>query len=374
MNKYFDYSSTTEVASEILESYQEVLKKYYVNSESLYPRGAEVNHLMEKSREKIASLLKVLPKEIIFTSSGSEANNLAIKGTALKRSHLGKHIITTVVEHSSVFHSCQWLEKYLGFEVTYLPVDQSGVISLEDLTHALRQDTILVSIMYINNESGAIMPIDEIKKIIRKYPNCYFHVDCVQALGKIKVDFTDIDLASISAHKLNGLKGSGLLMKKQHVQLAELISAGQQEFGLRGGTANAPVNMVLAKTIRLALQRFELGYTKVVELHDYLYQQLEKIPNIVLNSSSNGTPFIINFSCLTVTSQVMMNALALDGFEVSAQSTCDSSLAKSRVISQMFKDENRLKGTIRISLSYQHNKQDVDALLAAIKESIKKYG
>jgi len=374
MNKYFDYSSTTPVSNEILDSYYDVLKKYFVNSESLYPRGTEVNSLMEKSRAKIASLLNVLPKEVIFTGSGSEANNLAIKGTALKRSHLGKHIITTSVEHSSVANSCKWLQEYFGFEITYLPVNELGVISIDDLKNAIRKDTILVSVMYINNESGAIMPIEEIKPIVRKYPNCYFHVDCVQAMGKIAIDFNNIDMATISAHKLNGLKGSGILVRKQHVQLSPVISGGQQEYHLRGGTANAPANMVLAKTIRMVLEALKNDYSKVSALHDYLYSELEKLDNVVLNSPKNGSPFVVNFSCLKVTSQVMMNALAIKGFEVSAQSTCDSNEAKSRVIAQMFKDENRLKGTIRVSLSYSHCKEDVDALLEAIKESIKSYG
>ncbi|NMA16556.1 MAG: cysteine desulfurase [Erysipelotrichia bacterium] len=374
MYTYFDHSSTTPVNDDVLSTYFKILQKYFVNSESIYPRGLEVNNLMEKSREKTASLLNVLPKEVIFTSSGSEANNLAIKGTALKRSNYGKHIISTSIEHSSVDKSLKWLEEHLDFEVTYLPVNQNGVIEIEDLKKALRKDTILVSVMYVNNESGAIMPIDEIKSIVRKYPNCYFHCDCVQAIGKIDFDLSDIDMASISAHKIYGLKGSGVLIKKQHVQISELLSGGQQEFHLRAGTSNAAVNIVFYKTLKKALEAYRDHRNRIKKYHDYLLEELKKLDKVVINSPENGCYGVINFSCLTITSQVMMNALSLKGFEVSAVSTCDSQVAISRVISKMFNDENRLKGTIRVSISHLHSFEDIKGLIEAIKECIEDYG
>ncbi len=374
MYTYFDYSSTTPVNDDVLNTYFKVLNKYYVNSDSIYPRGIEVNNLMEKSREKTASLLNVSAKEVIFTSSGSEANNLAIKGAALKRSEYGKHIISTNVEHSSVTNSLKWLEEYCGFEITYLPVNKNGVIEISDLEKNIRKDTILVSIMYVNNESGAIMPIDEIKRIVRKFPNCYLHCDCVQAVGKIDFDLSDIDMASISAHKIYGLKGSGVLIKKQHVQIAEIISGGQQEYHLRGGTSNAAVNIVFSKTLRLALEAFKANRDKIKKYHDYFIQELKKLDKVVINSPEDGCCGVINFSCLTITSQVMMNALSLKGFEVSASSTCDSLLAISRVISQMYREEDRLKGTIRVSISHLHTLDDIKGLLKAIKECIEDYG
>ena len=371
---YLDHASTTKPCQQVLDTYKQVLDKYYINSESIYPSGVAVNELMEKSRSQIADLLSVKSHEVIFTSGGSEANNLAIKGTALKRSHLGKHIITTAVEHSSVINSCKWLEQYFSFEVTYLPVDEKGCINIDDLKNALRDDTILVSIMYINNESGAIMDIDAVKKNVRSYRNAYLHVDCVQALGKIAIDLQDIDLASFSAHKINGLKGSGFLVKKQHVQLAEVISGGQQEFHLRGGTANACSNIVLAKTLRLALENLPEKQQKCQKLHDYLYQQLSNCDKVVINSSFEGSANIINFSCLTVTSQVMMNALYNKGFEVSAQSTCDSNDAYSRVIAQMTKNKDILKSTIRVSICYENTIDELDQFINALKECIQQYG
>ncbi len=372
--RYFDFASTTPVSSEVLKTYNEVLGKYFVNSESIYPYGLEVDKLMNKSRHQVADLLRVEQKEIIFTASGSEANNLAIKGTAFKQRNKGKHIITSSIEHSSVLNSCRWLEEYEGFEVTYLPVNQEGKVSPKDLEKAIRDDTILVSIMWVNNESGSIQPIEEIKKIVKKKPNCYLHVDCVQALGKLNLDFTDIDMASFSAHKIYGLKGSGFLMKKQHVQIAPLISGGQQENHLRGGTANSPSNIVLGKTVRLALEDLDSKTALVKQYHDYVRKQLEKIDNIVINSPVDCSPYVLNFSCLTIPSEVMMNALGMLDYCVSAQSTCESDTKTSYVISQMYDDFARLRGTIRISFSATQSWDDIYKFVEDLKGVIDKYG
>ncbi len=372
--KYFDYASTTPVNPEVLKTYSEVLARYYVNSESIYPAGLETNKLMNKSRQQVAALLHVEEKEIIFTSGASEASNLAIKGTYFKRKDRGNKIITTCVEHSGVLNSCKWLEEYENANVVYLPVNEQGVISVEDLRREMTDDTILVSIMWVNNESGAIMPIDEVRKIVRKYPNCYFHVDCVQALGKIDLDFTDIDMASFSAHKIYGLKGSGILLKKQHVQLAPIISGGQQELRLRGGTANSPTNMVWGKTLRLALTDIDKKYHIVKGYYDYVRNELEKTDSVVINSPVDGSPYVLNFSCLTIPSEVMMNALSMKDYCVSAQSTCESEQASSHVISQMFSEPDRLKGTIRISFSSLQSWDDIRGFVEDLKEIIVKYG
>ena len=372
--KYFDYASTTPLNPEILKTYTEVLSRYYVNSESIYPAGLEVNKLMNKSRQAVADLLRVDEKEIIFTSGASEASNLAIKGTYFKKKDIGKHIITTCVEHSSVLNSCRWLEDNTDCKVTYLPVNEEGVISLEDLKKAMTSETILVTIMYVNNESGAVMPIEEVRKIVRKYPNCYLHVDCVQALGKLPIDLTDIDMASFSAHKINGLKGSGILMKKQHVQLEPLVSGGQQEYRLRGGTANSPANMVWGKTLRLALQDLDRNTETVREYNEYVRSELEKIDGIVINSPRNGSPYILNFSCLSIQSEVLMNALSMKDYCVSAQSTCESQQATSHVISAMYRDPARLKGVIRISFSHDQSWDEIRGFVRDLKEIIVKYG
>ena len=192
---YVDYASTTPTCTDVLNSYNALLNRYYANSESLHSLGVEVYQTMEKSRQQTASLLKVKPNEVIFTSGASEANSMAIKGVCFQYQSKGKHIITTKIEHSSVLNAFLQLEEVFGFEVTYLDVDEHGVVNVEQLRNSLRNDTILCSVMYVNNEVGSIQPIDEIKKLIRKYPNCFLHVDCVQALGKLPIDLQDIDLA-----------------------------------------------------------------------------------------------------------------------------------------------------------------------------------
>ncbi|MBR0385850.1 MAG: cysteine desulfurase, partial [Erysipelotrichaceae bacterium] len=356
-----------------LKTYRDVLQKYYVNSESIYPDGLAVNKLMDRSRQQMADLLRVRSNEIIFTSGGSEANNLAIKGYALKNSEKGKHIITSSIEHSSVLNSCRWLQEYAGFEVTYLPVGQDGKIILSELEKAIRDDTILVSIMYVNNESGAIQPINGIKKLTHQH-HCALHCDCVQALGKLPIDLQDIEMASFSAHKIYGLKGSGFLVRKQHVSLAPVISGGQQEQGLRGGTANAPANMVLGKTMRLALENLEEKERLVREYRDHVRREVEKMDGMVINSPQDASPYVLNFSCLKIPSEVMMNALAMKGYAVSAQSTCDSASAVSHVISQMFTEPDRLKGTIRVSFSHLQTRQDIEGFVTDLKEVLDKYG
>ncbi len=374
MSNYFDYASTTPIDPEIRRTYDQLLERYFVNADSIYPEGIEINTMMNKSRALIAELLNFRSDEIIFTSGASEANNMAIKGVAIRRSHLGKHMITTCVEHSSVLESFRWLEKYLGFEVTYLPVNEKGVISIDDLKKAMRSDTILVSVMAVNNESGAIMPIEEIKKVVAGYPDCYLHVDVVQAIGKMRIDLTGIDLASCSAHKIYGVKGSGFLMKKQSVEIAPLVSGGQQEMNLRGGTVNFAANTVFGKTLRMALDVMDEHYETVSQYHDYLYREISGIEDVVMNSPEDSSPYIINFSHLGIGSEVMMNALTSKGYLVSARSTCESAASFSHVISAMFKEENRLRGTIRVSIDASLSWQQIRGFVSALKEISEKYG
>ena len=372
---YLDYVSTTPLNKEVFNMYSELLVKYYANSDSLHDLGMEVRKLQEKSRQQIAELLKVKTDEVIFTAGASEANNTAIKGVAFARKDLGKHIITSNVEHSSVMESCIQLRDHFGYDVTFLPVDKQGQISLKDVIMALRDDTILVTTMYVNNELGSINPITEIADYLKKNSQAYYHVDAVQALGKLPIDLQNIDLLSLSMHKVFGLKGSGILIRKQHVAMLSLISAGQQEKGYRGGTSNACVNIIAAKTLRLALSKQNEHYQQVDYLRNYLLEQLVNINGIIINSPINGSPFIINFSYPKITSEVMMNALNEVGIAVSAQSTCHSNAkAISHVYTAMGYDEKRAHSAIRIGLDYLVSASDIDRLIIEIKRIIKQYG
>ncbi len=372
---YLDYASTTPIRKEVLDTYMKVLHEYYGNSDSLHEIGRQTSKLLEQSRANIAQLLHIYSEEVIFTSCASESNNMAIKGFVLKHAHRGKHIITSSIEHSSVLKTMKQLEDVFGFEVTYLPVNQAGIVQTETLQKALRKDTILVSFMYVNNETGAINPIEKLAKIVHEYSRAVFHCDCVQAIGKLKIDLSYMDMATFSAHKIYGLKGSGLLYKKKNIQLLPLLSGGQQELGMRAGTSNAPTHIVMAKTLRLALEEQEMCFSYVKRLNDYMREQLSKMQDIVINSDKACSPFILNISCLRVGSEIMLNALNAKGFAVSAQSTCSSkSKARSYVLLEMGLGEERATHAIRISLSHKTTKEEVDAFIKAIQEVMFDYG
>lgn len=367
--KYFDYASTTPLHEEIYQTYIKILSTHYANADSMHDLGRESHRLMEKSRAQIAQLLSVCDDEIMFTSCASEANSYAIKGFALQNQTRGKHIITTRVEHSSVLHSCEQLQAHFGFEITYLSVNEEGVVDIEELRNALRKDTILVSIMYVNNETGAINPIKDLADVVHTQTRAMFHVDCVQALGKLDIPLACMDMATFSAHKIYGLKGSAVLFKRKNIVLLPLINGGQQEYGMRGGTSNAPANIVFAKTLRLAMERQSKANAHVKKLHEIVCAGLMQLEDVVINSPKQAVPHIINASFLKIGSEIMLNALNAYGFCVSAQSTCSSkSAARSYVLLEMGLNEQRATHAIRISLSHLTSEEDVQALLQALKE------
>lgn len=371
---YFDNASTTAVNPEILKTYEGLLEKYYVNSESLYDEGMEINRMLEKARSATAGLLGVKADEIIFTSGSSESNSSAIKGVAFA-DRAKRHIVTTNVEHSSILNACRQLQDVFGMEVTYLPVHEDGRVALDDVKKAVREDTALVSIMYVNNETGAINPIPEIASYVRHSTHAYMHVDLTQAVGKVKLDLSNVDLASISAHKLEGLKGSGILMRRKHVPFVPLINGGEQEFGLRGGTANAVTDMMFAKTLRLALENGAEHHERLVRMHDLLIQGLREIEGIEINSPEEAIPTTVNFSYEPIPSEVMQNALNRHGFMVSARSTCDSrSYQPSYVLLAMGFSEKRADSCIRVSLSCHNTEEEIRLFLAALKEITQQYG
>lgn len=371
---YLDYAATTPIDPEVAIAYQTCCKEYYANSDSLHQEGMKVSKLMEQSRSQIADLFHVSSNEIIFTSGASEANNLAIKGYAFAHQRRGKHLITSCVEHSSILNTMKQLDDVFGFEITYLDVDEYGRVKIDDLKKALREDTILVSCMLVNNESGAINDIDALAKLTHEASNAIFHTDCVQGLGKIDITLKNVDMATFSAHKIYGVKGSGLLFKRNKIQLIPLISAGQQEQGLRGGTSNAPANIVFAKTLRLVLSKLKEHTSYVIDLNRYLRDKLSEMEAVVINSDISGSPYILNISILSIGSQIMLNALDAYRICVSAQSTCASkSKAHSYVLSAMGLGEIRATHAIRISLSHLTTTEEIDQLIQAMKEILHDY-
>ena len=371
---YLDYVATTPLRPEVLTTYNNLLEKYFFNADSIYDKGIEVNRLMEHSRKLISEMLKVKEDELIFTSCGSESNNLAIKGVAFQYQNRGKHIITTAIEHSSVYETCKELEKTFGFEVTYLKVDQKGRISLQELQDSIRDDTILVSIMYVNNEIGVINPIEEIKQIVKKYDKIKLHFDMVQALGKLPIDLTDVDLASFSAHKIYGLKGSGLLFKRRSTTIVPLINGGQQEFGLRGGTSNACSNIVFAKTLRLALEDFDNKAKHIKMINSYARKCLNQIEGVIINSDETCCiSSILNFSCPGYKPEVILHDLESEEIYLSTRSACSSKSENiSRIMAQLNLDKEIASSALRISFGEHTTIEDIDKFCYYLQESLRK--
>ena len=371
---YLDYVATTPLRPEVLSTYNNLLEKYFFNAYSMYDKGIEVNRLMEHSRKLISEMLKVKEDELIFTSCGSESNNLAIKGVAFQYQNRGKHIITTAIEHSSVYETCKELEKTFGFEVTYLKVDQKGRISLQELQDSIRDDTILVSIMYVNNEIGVINPIEEIKQIVKKYDKIKLHFDMVQALGKLPIDLTDVDLASFSAHKIYGLKGSGLLFKRRSTTIVPLINGGQQEFGMRGGTSNACSNIVFAKTLRLALENFDNKAKHIKMINSYARKCLNQIEGVIINSDETCCiSSILNFSCPGYKPEVILHDLESEEIYLSTRSACSSKSENiSRIMAQLNLDKEIASSALRISFGEHTTIEDIDKFCYYLQESLRK--
>lgn len=372
---YLDYASSTPIFPEVLKTYTDLLSNHYANSSALHDAGLKVSKMLEESRLACANLLNVKASTLTFTSGATQSNNIFIKGIAYHYQNRGKHIITSVIEHASVLECFKDLEKYDGFECTYLAVDYQGRINPDDLLKALREDTILVSIMTVNNETGGHLDTQNYAQLVHQHSKAFFHTDAVQALAKVEFDLSHYDAASFSAHKINGLKGSGLLYIREGISLRHLLSGGHYENGQVPGTVNALSHIVFAKTLRLALNDYRLKHQQVQKVHDYLRMSLNQLDNIVINSpQTHCSAYILNFSILDLPSQVMLNFLSKHHIYASAAATCsDKSFKASHVLSAMGKSDIELKTVIRISLSNMNTLEDIDRLIQTLKEGIHKY-
>lgn len=369
---YLDNGATTKPHPEVIESFRKVSEQYFANPSSIHELGGIVSDLQSQARKQIAQLLGVKDEEIIFTSGGTEGNNLAIKGIALQHQNRGKHIITTKVEHPSVYSTCKALET-LGFDVTYLPVDQFGLVSVTEVKKAIRDDTILVSIMHVNNEIGSIQPIEEIANLLVEYPKIFFHVDAVQGLGKVPLNLNHdgIDLCTFSGHKINGLKGTGVLYVKQGTTLFPLFHGGEQEFGIRSGTENVAGNVSFAKAMRLIKEKEhkKLGELKALRLK--LIEELRGIKGVYINSPEEGAPHIVHVSVPGLKPEVIIHALYEKDIIISTQSACSSKKEEeSRILRACGHDRKRAGSGLRITLSYDTTENDVNVLIMQIKRVI----
>lgn len=369
---YLDGASTTPIIPEIIEDSEFIMKEYYANADSNHSLGQRVSRLVHDSRNQLAEQLGVLPHEIFYTSGASESNSWALQGVAFANQHKGKHIITTAIEHASILRTCQSLEENFGFDVDYLPVNKDGVLESNTLKKYLRKDTILVSVFSVNNETGSINDLSNLAKTVRANSSAYFHVDGTQALAKHDFSMKYIDMVSYSAHKIGGLKGSGLLIKRAAVEILPLIYGGQQQESLRGGTLNSPAVILWSKTLRLAREEVEKNYNEIEKIHEYLWSFFHDKEDIVIHSVFDGSPYLFNLSILTVESEIMMNALDKVNIFVSSRSTCHSNDDESHVLKALGKDKKSLRTNIRLSLSNKNTLEEIKYVCDKIME-IKEY-
>lgn len=358
---YFDNSATTKINDSVLESYLEASKRYYGNPSSLHVMGEETSSLLKRSRAQVAELLQVDSEEIVFTSGGTEGDNWAIKGTAIEKMAYGKHIISTAIEHPAVIKSLEQLEQ-MGWEVTYLSVDEKGQIDLDELKQAIRKDTVLVSIMAVNNEMGSIQPLRKIGEILETYPSIHFHVDAVQAVGKIDLDLAGsrIDIAVFSGHKFHAPKGTGFIYLKKGRKLAPLMSGGGQEKGKRSGTENVPGNIAMAKALRLLLEDSTAKRTRLSELKKQLTDYLEKLQKVTVFTPDGSAPHIICFGMNRIRGEVIVHALEKQGIIVSTTSACSSRRkTKTPTVLDMGYTKKEAESAVRISLSHLNTIDEV---------------
>lgn len=372
---YFDNSATTKPKKEVLETFLKVSQEFYGNPSSIHGFGLMAEKLLKQARMQIASLLNVKETEIVFTSGGTEGNNLAIKGVAKKYRSRGQHIITTEIEHPSVHNVCEQLQKE-GYEITYLPVDANGRIDKNDLISALRENTILVSIMHINNEVGSIQPIEEIGNILKDYPKVLFHVDHVQGAGKVPLDFhgCHIDLATISSHKFHGLKGTGALYIRDGLRIDPLFAGGDQEGTIRSGTENVAGIVAMAKALRISLESLNEKLEKLMEIRNYLYNELVQIEGLTIHTPNDiYAPHILNFSVEGYKAEVLVHAIEEKNVYVSTTSACSSKLNEPSVtLLAMGVAPSMASSSIRISLSFDNTMEEAIFAVQVIKMSINK--
>ena len=368
---YFDNAATTKIYDDALTSYVQVSQKFFGNPSSLHQLGVDAHQVLTKARAQVASLLSVQPEEIFFTSGGTESNNWAIKGTALEKSVFGKHIITTKIEHPSVLQTCKQLERF-GFEVTYLDVDSKGIVSVDQLKENLRKDTILVSVMAVNNEVGAVQPIAEIAKVLEEYPSIHFHVDAVQALESASqlLALGRIDLLSLSAHKFHGPRGVGIMYKKFGRKIQALLTGGGQEKGERSTTENLPGIVATTKALRMALEENSV----TGDLRSKLWKELATKPEIRIFSPEDGASHVLCFAIKGVRGEVVVHAFENHGIYISTTSACSSKKAdSSSTLYAMDVPTEWATGAVRVSFSNDNTKEEVEQFINVLHQLMKQF-
>ena len=373
MEAYFDNSATTRVFDCVKDAVVNAMTVDYGNAAARHMKGVEAERLIKEARAEIAKSLKVQEKEILFTSGGTESNNTALIGAAFANQRAGKHLITTGVEHASIYNTMEFLREQ-GFEITYLPVDSYGCISLEELSQAVREDTILVSVMYVNNEIGAVEPVEEISKVIKaKNPKTLFHVDAIQAYGKyvIRPKKQGIDLLSVSGHKIHGPKGVGFLYIDEKAKVRPLLFGGGQQKGMRSGTENVPGCAGLGAAVREVYTDHEAKIERMYQLRERLIAGLKELPGVTINGHEGreNAPQIVSASFEGVRSEVLLHALEDRGVYVSSGSACSvNHPGVSGTLKGIGVKKELLDSTIRFSFGLFNEPEEADYCLEVLRE------
>ena len=376
MEVYLDNSATTKCYDSVKDVVQKVMCEDYGNPSSMHKKGVDAEKYIKDSKEIFAKILKVQEKEIFFTSGGTESDNLALIGAARANHRAGKHLITSCVEHPAILNTMQYLEEEEGFRVTYLPVDETGRISLEALKEALCEDTILVSVMYVNNEIGAVQPIEEAVNIVKKYnKNILFHVDAVQGFGKYHIypKRMGIDMLSVSGHKIHGPKGTGVLYINEKVKIKPIIFGGEQQKNIRSGTENVPGIAGIGIAAREVYKNFDEKINRMRELKQYFIEGIQKIENTTIHglTGEESAPHIISVGVAGIRSEVLLHTLEGKGIYVSSGSACASNHpAISGVLKSIGSKKEFLDSTIRFSFSEFTTKEEIDYTLDTLYNCI----
>jgi len=373
---YMDYAATTPIKKEVAEAMMPYLNEEFGNPSSIHSFGRSVKKAVDEARTTVARAINASPEEIFFTGSGSESDNMAIKGIAFAYRDKGNHIITSKIEHHAVLHACEYLEKYHGFEVTYLDVDSDGIIRIEDLKNAIRDNTILITIMYANNEIGAIQPVNEIAGIAKE-KGVFFHTDAVQALGNVKIDVKELgaDLMAITAHKIYGPKGIGALYMRKGIKLHPIIHGGAQERKKRAGTENVAGIVAFAKAIELATKDIDAHISKTEKLRDKLIGSvLERIPHTMLNGHpKKRLPGNTNFCFKFIEGEAILLSLDIAGIAASSGSACSSgSLDPSHVLMALGLPHEIAHGSLRLTIGDMTTEDDIDYVIDHLEKTVER--
>ena len=367
---YLDYAANSPVDEEVLDLFYDITKRYYANPNSIHKLGLETKQMIDDATNNIANNLNIESNEIIYTSGASESNNLAVKGICERYKSNGKHIIVSTLEHNSIIAPAAAMQE-IGFDVDVLPVLANGLVNIDELKKMIREDTILVSICSVDSEIGIRQPIEEIGKIVKEHPNCHFHTDASQAIGKVNIDFSDVDLITITPHKFFGITGTGLLIKKKNVQLKPIINGGKSTTVYRAGTPELANIIVLDKALDKALEHQEERIEYIKSLQEIIIEGLKKYSLVHINNTENSIPSTINISVKGVRSLDLAKRLEESDIYVSTKTSCCPSESPSKLVYALTKDKSLASSSLRISLAHLTKQEEIKYFLDEFDKAYK---